>query len=187
MTRREVRRRAPRRVLPVVAGMLFLSALVRMGAGAGEVLASEDAAAPESASPQQSTSELLAAFQAREERVAAREAEVEARLKEIQAAEAGLQAQIVTLQDAEARLSVTLALAETAAQDDVTRLAKVYEAMKPADAAALFAAMDPDFAAGFVGLMNPESAAAVMTNLEPPAAYAISAVLAGRNALAPTE
>jgi flagellar motility protein MotE (MotC chaperone) len=35
--------------------------------------------------------------------------------------------------------------------------------------------------------MRPEAAAAVMTDLEPEAAYTISAVLAGRNALAPTE
>ena len=188
MTAREIRRRPTRRVLPVVASMLFLSALVRLGAGAGEVSAGEGKTAAEPPPPSiQGTADLLAAFQAREERVSAKESAIEARMQELHAAEAELAAQISALQEAEASLSATLAIADSAAQEDVARLARVYEAMKPQDAAALFAAMDPGFSAGFLGLMRPEAAAAVMTNLDPQVAYAVSAVLAGRNALAPTE
>ena len=187
MSAQGTRKRAGRRVLPVVAGMLLLSALARLGAGAGEVLAEESATATASVPAGETTAELLAAFQAREERAAAREAEISRRMEELRAAEADLAAQIAALDEAEESLAATLAIAETAAQDDLGRLSRVYEAMKPQDAAALFAAMDPAFAAGFMGLMRPEAAAAVMTNLEPEAAYAISAVLAGRNALAPTE
>ena len=187
MTAREIRRRPTRRVLPIVASMLFLSALVRLGAGAGQVLAEEGATPAEPAAPVQGTAELLAAFQSREERVAAKEAAIAARLEQLHAAEAELATQIAALEEAEASLSATLAIADSAAQEDVARLARVYEAMKPQDAAALFAAMDPGFSSGFLGLMRPEAAAAVMTNLDPQVAYAISAVLAGRNALAPTE
>ena len=188
MTTRAIKRRPTRRVLPVVAGMLFLSALVRLGAGAGQVLAGEGAAAPtEASAPSQGTAELLAAFKTREERIVAKEAAIGARMQELQAVEAELAAQITALEEAEASLSATLAIAASAAQEDVARLARVYEAMKPQDAAALFGAMDPGFSAGFLGLMRPEAAAAVMTNLDPQVAYAISAVLAGRNALAPTE
>lgn len=187
MTAQGARRGGGRRVLPVVAAMLFLSALARLGAGAGEVLA-EEGTVPDSPPPAEgTTAELLAAFQAREARAAAQEAELARRMEELRAAEAELADQIAALDEAEASLAATLAIAETAAQDDLARLSRVYEAMKPQDAAALFAAMDPAFAAGFMGLMRPESAAAVMTNLDPEAAYAISAVLAGRNALAPTE
>ncbi len=186
MSARPVRRRATRRVLPVVAGMLFLSALARLGSGAGGVLA-EESAAPEDAAPVQTTAEVLAALSAREERVAAREAEVDSRLDQLRSAEEELAAQVEALQAAEASLAATLAIAETAAEDDLGRLARVYEAMKADDAAELFAAMDPAFSAGFMGLMRPEAAAAIMTELDPEAAYAISAVLAGRNALAPTE
>ncbi len=51
-----------------------------------------------------------------------------------------------------------LAVAETAAQDDLAQLTSVYESMKPADASAIFAEMDPNLAAGFLGMMQPESA-----------------------------
>ena len=47
--------------------------------------------------------------------------------------------------------------------------------------------MDPGFAAGFIARMKPEAAAAVLAGMDPQKAYLVSAVLAGRNALAPTE
>jgi flagellar motility protein MotE (MotC chaperone) len=59
--------------------------------------------------------------------------------------------------------------------------------MKPADAAALFQAMAPEFAAGFLGRMQPASAAAVISGMPTDQAYSISVLIAGRNALAPTE
>ena len=80
-----------------------------------------------------------------------------------------------------------LAVAEKAAEGDLSRLTSVYEAMKPKDAAALFEAMEPEFAAGFLGRMRPDAAAGIMTGLSPETAYMISVVLAGRNARAPTE
>jgi flagellar motility protein MotE (MotC chaperone) len=47
--------------------------------------------------------------------------------------------------------------------------------------------MDPGFAAGFLGRMRPDAAAAVLAGMDPAAAYAISAIIAGRNARAPTD
>lgn len=181
------RRRA--RVLPVVAGILAASALLRLGEVAGEALAEPPApdAALEPAPEREGTGGLLEALAARESRVAAREAEAERQAGEIDRAREDLAAQVAALEAAEASLSDTLAQADGAAEADLARLAAVYESMKPKDAAALFAAMDPAFSAGFLGLMQPEGAAAIMTNLEPEAAYAISAVLAGRNAATPVE
>lgn len=186
--RTPARRRA--RVLPVVAGILAVSALLRLGGAAGEALA--EAPAPDTpldVAPErgEGTGGLLEALAARESRVAAREAEAERQEGEIEALREDLAAQVAALDAAEAALSDTLAQADGAAEADLARLASVYESMKPKDAAALFAAMDPAFSAGFLGLMQPEGAAAIMTNLDPEAAYAISAVLAGRNAQAPTE
>ncbi len=102
-------------------------------------------------------------------------------------AESEIQQKIVELGDAEAALSDLMAVASTAAEDDLNRLTQVYENMKAQDAAALFETMEPAFSSGFLGRMRPESAAAIMTNLTPETAYLISLVLAGRNANAPVE
>lgn len=173
---------SPRRVLPVVAAMLIGSAALRVSAGSA--WADEGEAPPEAAAP---TAEVLAAFAAREERAAAREADIARRLAEVAAAEAALAAQLAEMRAAEESLEGLLAMADTAAADDLGQLAAVYEAMRPAEAAALFATMEPGFSAGFLGLMRPEAAAAIMTDLDPDVAYAVSAVLAGRNAGVPTE
>lgn len=91
-------------------------------------------------------------------------------------------ARLAELAAAEDSLRRTLAIAETAAEDDLAGLTRVYETMKPKDAAALFERMDARFAAGFLARMRPEAGAGIMAGLSPEAAHAISVVLAGRNA-----
>ncbi|MEP4475030.1 MAG: hypothetical protein ABJ024_08265, partial [Lentilitoribacter sp.] len=75
-----------------------------------------------------------------------------------------------------------MALANTAAEDDLVRLTAVYENMKPKDASALFEQMEPGFAAGFLGRMRADAAAGILSGLSPQVAYSISVILAGRNA-----
>ena len=89
--------------------------------------------------------------------------------------------------EAETELEATLALADGAAESDLAKLTRMYEVMKPKEAAALFTEMDPIFAAGFLGRMQPERAAAVLAGMEPKAAYTLSLILAGRNGAVPTE
>ena len=89
---------------------------------------------------------------------------------------------IADLEAVEGRLAATLALADAGAEQDIEKLADVYENMKPKDAAALFGVMTPNFAAGFLSRMQPEAAAAVMTELPPDVSHTISIVFAGRNA-----
>jgi flagellar motility protein MotE (MotC chaperone) len=84
-------------------------------------------------------------------------------------------------------LRAVLAIADGAAEGDLARLTAVYESMKPKDAAPLFEKMAPEFAAGFLGRMRPEAAGAILSGLPPDMAYSISAILAGRNATAPTD
>lgn len=186
--------RSPRRqVLPVIAGLLIASGLVRLGTEAGSVLAEETTLAA-AGPPVGLTCDLadgpeamLAAFRDREARLFTREAQLEDRIQALRVAESEVTEKIVALEAAETSLRATMELAQTAAEDDLSRLTAVYENMKPANAAALFTEMDPAFAAGFLGLMRPEAAAAIMSNLAPPTAYSISVLLAGRNAAAPTE
>ncbi len=189
------RRRGSRNGLLAIAAMLALSGLLRLGGGAGTALASVSetvgreapAQEPASCTTADDIALVLAALDEREARVAMRETELEARMQALAVAEVQIQRNMTALQEAEIRLSSTMAHASTAAEEDLDRLTAVYENMKPKQAAPVFAAMAPEFAAGFLGRMRPDVAAAILAGLEPEAAYAITALLAGRNADAPTE
>ena len=188
---RKVKRRSSGGTLHVIAGLLLASAVVRVGAHAGPAMAdiSNDVAqesetkAPEVAD----TGTLLAALQAREASISEREAQLDERMQALRVAELEIEKKLQTLIAAEENLSSTIALADSAAETDLARLTTVYENMKPKEAAALFTEMSPQFAAGFLGLMRPDAAALIMTELEPQTAYSFSVVLAGRNALTPTD
>ncbi|MFP3385496.1 MULTISPECIES: MotE family protein [Tritonibacter] len=130
---------------------------------------------------------MLAAFKKRETLLNEREAELEDRMRALEIADQAINKKLTDLQQAEEKLLATLALADGAAEQDVTKLTSVYEQMKPKEAAALFEEMDPTFAAGFLARMRPEAAAGVMAGLSPEAAYTISVVLAGRNGEVPKE
>lgn len=181
-----------RMVLPLLAGLLILSGLIRAGGGVGLAIAEGSATLPpgSDAMPVNAVAgpaALMTALQEREARVAATEAALADRAQALNVAESEIREQILALAAAEASLAATLALADSAAEDDLSRLTAVYENMKPQDTAALFTTMDPAFAAGFLGRMRADAAAAVMTNLVPDVAYSISVLLAGRNAAVPTE
>lgn len=208
---RRTGKRAGRSVLAVIAGLLIASALVRLGGGAGQAVALVTDAAPNEVAqddPEKDTtspmgaamadnfpptmgaseiSDMVAAFQAREARLIAREAALEDRMAALRVADHQISEKLAKLEQAEAQLRETIALAETASKDDLDRLTLVYENMKPKQASALFEEMDPNFAAGFLGRMRPESAAAIMAGLRPESAHMFSVVLAGRNANVPQE
>lgn len=172
--------------LPVLALLLTMSGASRLGLGVVAVLAAEN----ESVTPNMEADapdRLLAALQEREERVRQAEADLALRKLEMSEAEDAIRQQLQTLEAAEAELLSTLSLTATAAETDVARLVAVYESMNPKKAAELFAAMDVNFAAGFFARLRPEIAGLILAELDPMQAYAISAVLAGRHALAPTE
>ncbi|MBY6066417.1 hypothetical protein KUW17_06675 [Leisingera aquaemixtae] len=188
--------------LTMLAVLLMGSAAVRLGLEAGPAIAREVASLQETGgdSPAHkgeplrdampSSAELqtmLAAFQQREQELAAREAEIQDRMKALEIADQAIDKKLAALEQAEEELRATLALADGATEADVTRLTTVYEQMKPKEASALFEEMDPAFAAGFLARMQPEAAAGIMAGLSPEAAYTISVVLAGRNGSVPTE
>lgn len=128
---------------------------------------------------------LLDAFTAREARIADKEKKLNIRAKALDVSQIEIERRINALEDAEERLSATLAKAQTASEDDLTRLTDVYENMKPKNASALFEAMEPEFAAGFLARMRPDVAAKILSGLDPQIAYSISAILAGQNARVP--
>lgn len=182
-----------RGALTLLAGILVLSAVLRLGGGAGDAWAlAVDAPAPSgevaaACTTEDDLHEMLQSFQAREAQIARKETEITDREQALKVADRQLEAKLAQLEAAEEDLRQTLTIADTAAETDIDRLTRVYENMKPKQAAALFEEMNPEFAAGFLGRMKPEAAAGIMAGLSPAAAHTFSVVLAGRNAAAPTE
>lgn len=195
------RSRARGRGTVAILALLFLSSAgFRIATSATEVLAEArsvlepQASEASPAKPEPATgptdahlAELLKDFKDREEAIRQKELDVEKRMIALQAAETRVNEQIVKMDAAEKKLRDTLALASTAAEDDLARLTAVYENMKPKTAAALFEEMDSGFAAGFIARMRPDAAASVLAGMTPQSAYSISTILAGRNAEVPTE
>lgn len=182
----------------LISALLIGSATIRILVGAGIAIAEGDFAnqlllppttnstdPADKANDRAELKTLLDALNARERRVTELEARLDVRTKALDVAQVEIERRLDALEQAEKRLGSTLARAQTAAEDDLARLTTVYENMKPKDAAALFETMEPEFAAGFLARMRPDVAAKVMSGLDPQAAYSISAILAGRNALAP--
>jgi len=181
-------RRLP--VLGWIALMLVISAALRLGtvAGMAQALGSDPPASAIAGDPgAPATPALLEAFRERESRIAARESLVAEREAALARASAEVEDRLAALEEAETSLAAMLALADSAATDDLLRLTAVYQNMRPQEAAALFETMDPAFSAGFLGLMAPEAAAAILGRLSPEVAYSISATLAGRNSAAPRQ
>lgn len=182
--------------LVVIASFLIASATLRVGIGAGQAFAREEPlgnaprtamAKPESCEPPEDFRRLMTVFEDREQRIIRQENQIKSRMQALSVADTEVARKLAALQGAEARLRDLIALASSAAEDDLSRLTKVYETMKPKSVALLFEEMDPKFAAGFIGRMKADSAAGVMAGMTPQAAYTISVILAGRNADAPTE
>ncbi len=178
----------------MLALFMGLSGALRLGEGVGNAFA--ETAIPEAAGepsvetplicePDAGAMNILEGLREREKRLLEQESKAAEREQTISVARSEIDAKIASLQAVEQELAQTIALADQAAEKDVSKLVAMYESMKPKDAAQLFGEMDPDFAAGFLARMRPDAAGSVLAGLEPAKAYAISVVLAGRNAKAP--
>lgn len=180
--------------LPSIVVLLLLSGGLRLG-GVGLAVASEteleDMMQSETLVQQPmldpDTEALLAAITARTEALDLKEMELAKRAEDLNAAQTLIDENLARLIEAEEKLAQTIARVDGASEGDIDKLTAVYESMKPKVAAGLFEQMTPEFAAGFLGRMNPDAAAGILSGLSSEAGYAISVVLAGRNALAPTE
>jgi flagellar motility protein MotE (MotC chaperone) len=191
MTSKPTAKRPKGGVLAVISLLMIGSAAIRIGLEAGPALAK--GAEPSLPETEQARADLpgaqvlLTELLRREETLKQREAAVLDKERALAIADQAIETRLVALQEAEEALRETLAMAEKAAETDLTRLTDVYQSMKPKDAAALFETMDPSFAAGFLSRMPPDAAAGVLAGLSPEAAYTISVIMAGRNAAAPQE
>lgn len=199
MTRKspKAKRKGGRSALILIAGFFLASGLLRLGSGTGSAIAREVEAlrhtedkevhAPQACEGGEGISELLVAIKARETRIDHQEEALANRMQALDVAEVSMKRNLAALIEAENNLKATMALADTAAENDLSRLTAVYENMKSKDAVPLFEEMDPQFSAGFLGRMRPDAAASIFAGLTPAKAYTISVILAGRNADVPTE
>ncbi len=172
----------------------LLSAGLRLGThgmAIAESLVSEPdkALAPEPAQCESppDVAPLLASIKERQDQLEKREREMAERRLTLDQIEKRIAAEMADLKAAQEKLAGTLAIADSAAENDLNRLTEVYENMKPKNAAGIFETMDMSFAAGFLSRMKPQSAAGILSEMSAEKAYAISVVMAGRNARAPKE
>lgn len=188
---RPTRRRGTIRTPWLIAMLLLASAALRIGAAVPAAMAEAGEEPPAdtalSCTTQDGVMELFEAVRRREAAVESLERELAEKEHSIELAMVAMTRQREALIAAEESLAATLAIADSAADEDVARLVTVYENMKPKEAAPLFEEMDAEFAAGFIARMKPGAAAAVLSGMDPQKAYLISVVMAGRNAGAPTE
>jgi len=196
VSRKRPKRGPVRSSLPIIILILTGSIALRLGNGDGlafvtNAMAVGNTVAAETAPPMIDDEEtigiLLARLRAREQDLTRREEELDLRDKTLEKLSQEIGARLEELSAAEETLRQTMAIADSAAENDLENLTKVYENMKPKDAAVLFEAMEPSFAAGFLGRMQTASAAQILSGLSPEKAYAISLTLSGRNIDAPTD
>lgn len=157
-------------------------AVQRNSADAGEAAGAElpDELAP--ALPDADQDAMLAAIRERSAALDRREAGIAERERLLEVIEQRVEDKTAALTAVKEELEGRLSFAETAAEEDISQLARMYEAMKPKRAGEIFNAMEPAFAAGFLTQMNADNAALVLANMETEKAYAASIIIAGRNA-----
>lgn len=196
MSRKRAKRGPVRSSLPIIILILTGSIALRLGNGDGLAFVTNAMAvgttiteetAPPMIDDEETVGILLARLRAREQDLTRREEELDLRDKTLEKLSQEIDARLQELATAEETLRQTMALADSAAENDLENLTRVYENMKPKDAAVLFEAMEPSFAAGFLGRMQTASAAQILSGLSPEKAYAISLTLSGRNLDAPTD
>nr|WP_321249817.1 hypothetical protein [uncultured Ruegeria sp.] len=141
-------------VLTVISLLMVGSAVIRLGLEAGPALAkAADPSQPLLQPASQKAPDvqvLLTELLRREEQLVQRENTLLNREKALEIADQAIESRLIALQQAEQDLRATLAIADTAAESDLSKLTDMCQSMKPKDAAALFETMDPVFSAGFL-------------------------------------
>ncbi|GAN52980.1 MotE family protein [Tanticharoenia sakaeratensis] len=107
------------------------------------------------------------------------------RKRAVEAAEAALQQRVTSLTTTEAVLRQSEQHDVALSEDDANRLVKIYQAMKPADAAAIFNVLDLRVSTHLLNLMDPRHASAIMGAMLPQRAILATQMLAKSHSLPP--
>jgi flagellar motility protein MotE (MotC chaperone) len=109
-----------------------------------------------------------------------REQGLDTQLALIQAAEAKVDAKIATMNALKAQMQGMLGQLDAKQQAEVDRLVKVFEAMKPADAAARFVLLNDDVRLPIAAQMKERSLSAMLAKMPPAEAKRLTESLAAR-------
>ncbi len=125
---------------------------------------------------------LLGNLKARNAALDRRQSAVAAREVALAAAERQFSARMTELTALQKRIDAETAARKQAASKDTMRLVRLYEAMKPADAAAIFNQLDRNVLLQVLDAMNVRRAAAIMAAMQPQRARLVTAELAAMRA-----
>lgn len=127
--------------------------------------------------------EMLAAIAVERDALAAREAALDERSAEIELARAAVSKQNEELTKLREDVARLLELAKGGEQADVSRLVKIYEAMKPTEAATILQEADLELAVLIIAAMAERNAGPIMAAMAPDRASAVSRILLERSRL----
>lgn len=125
---------------------------------------------------------VLGDLKARKAALDRRETTIAARETALTAAEKQVSARMVELMTLQKRIETETAAHRQAESARTMRLVALYEAMKPADAAAIFNELDRGVLLDVLGAMNVRRAAAIMAAMSPQRARLVTAELAAARA-----
>jgi flagellar motility protein MotE (MotC chaperone) len=127
------------------------------------------------------SADVLQALAERRKALDVRENDVAIREKLLAAAEARIDEKITELKSLKGQIDTVFKAEETEGDAKYDSLVKVYENMKPKDAAAVFERLDMTVLLELLGRMNERKLAAIMAAMDPERAQAVTVELATAN------
>lgn len=127
--------------------------------------------------------ETLEDLAARREELDRREREMETRDALLQAAEKRIDEKVAELKALKAQIERLVVRYDEAEQAKLQSLVKIYESMKPKDAARIFGELEMDILLDVVERMREQKAAPILAKMDPTRAKAVTAELAQRRRL----
>ncbi|AQS91423.1 hypothetical protein A0U94_10980 [Gluconobacter albidus] len=118
----------------------------------------------------------------REKELDRRDTALNDRQRLVDAAEEELQRRMTALENSRTALESTEQHTDQLRNDDADRLVKIYQAMRPEDAAAIFNILDLRVGVALLNRMNPRKASAIMEAMSPQRAILATQLLANSHA-----
>lgn len=134
----------------------------------------------------QSEIDLLQALAARRDQIDAREKSLAQREQLLQAAEKRLEEKVAELESVKAELLRLIGRRNEEEDARLKSLVRIYEAMKPKEAAQILEKLDMDVVVGVIERMKESKVAPILASMVPERAKTVTALLADRKSLATT-
>ncbi|MFC2970538.1 MotE family protein [Acidimangrovimonas pyrenivorans] len=131
----------------------------------------------------QTPEELLQSVRQERDLLKKQKAELDARRSKIDLAQQEVAGQTKQLGELKTKVEALLAQANKEHQADVDRLVQLYQAMKPAQAAAILNDMDIEVTVMVLATMNERNAAPIMAQMSPVRVRAVSKIILERSKL----